>query len=399
MLSRFSDVNVVVVGGSHETGFLDSLFRRAGVRHVHQLSDHELLEQFHRLEPDLVLLDLQTPRLDALGLLDKLVRRAAGTYLPVLVITSATNPGLAHRALSAGARDYVTRPLNAIEVLLRAGNLLETRGLYQQLRRVNTSLAAEIDRDRRTAHDDPEVRQHKSDEVLAALAAQSFDMVFQPVVEVPARTVLGFEALARFGMEPQRRPDEWFTDAADVGLGYALELSAVSRALQELPRLPPGGFLSVNVSNETLMHPNLLSMACPDVAPRLVLELTEHLPVEDYGPLREALTLLRERGVRLAVDDTGAGFASLRHLVALSPEIIKLDITLVRGVDEDAARRALVTAMVAFAADTGAHLLAEGVESAAELATLESLGVRWAQGYFFGEPRPLAGPEPHLAAG
>jgi EAL domain-containing protein (putative c-di-GMP-specific phosphodiesterase class I) len=122
----------------------------------------------------------------------------------------------------------------------------------------------------------------------------------------------------------------------------------------------------------------------------VVIELTEHVPVEDYGPVVDAFARLRVRGVRLAVDDTGAGFAGFRHILALAPDIIKLDSSLVRGIELDPARRALTAALVAFAADTGVDLLAEGVETFDELDTLTALGVRWAQGYLLGRPKPLA---------
>jgi EAL domain-containing protein (putative c-di-GMP-specific phosphodiesterase class I)/AmiR/NasT family two-component response regulator len=401
LLNRFDDARVVIIDGApDEAAYLESLLQRAGIRRVHHLSDPgELLDRFHRLEPDLVVLDLQLPGVDGLTLLSRIVRRAAGTYVPVLALTSGTVNEAPRRALSIGARDYLPRPLNSIDVLLRVGNLLETRHLHQQLRRLDTSLAAEVDRKRRLENLDPQVRQTKCDLVLAALAGQAFQMVFQPVVDLFNGTTLGHEALARFDLEPARSPNEWFADAADVGLGYALELAAVSRALDVLPHLPPGGFLSVNVSAETLLHPNLLALADTDVAPRLVLELTEQLPVEDYGPVVDALAQLRARGARLAVDDTGSGFASMRHIRALSPDLIKLDMSLVRGIDHDPVRRALARAMVAYAADAGTQLLAKGVETPGELNTLKALEVRWAQGYLLGQPEPLVSQRTHLTVG
>jgi EAL domain-containing protein (putative c-di-GMP-specific phosphodiesterase class I)/AmiR/NasT family two-component response regulator len=398
VLSRFDDARIVVIDGSaDEADFLESLLQRAGVRHVYPMTEpRELLERFNRIDPDLIVLDLHIPGVDGLAALDKIVRRAAGTFVPVLVLTAGTNPDAHRRALSIGARYCLTKPLRHIDVLLRIGNLLDIRHLHQQLRRVNTSLAAELDRKRRLENEDPEVRQAKCDLVLAALAGQSFQMVFQPVVDLVNEVTLGHEALARFDFDPPRSPNEWFADAADVGLGYALELAAVSRALDVLPRLPPSGFLSINVSAETLLHPNLLAMVDADVAPRLVLELTELAPVEDYGPVLDAVSQLRARGARLAVADTGAGFASMRHIAALDPDIIQLDMSLVRGINDDPARRALAGATVAYAADIGVHLLAKGVESPAELRTLKDLGVRWAQGYLLGQPEALNARGTHL---
>jgi EAL domain-containing protein (putative c-di-GMP-specific phosphodiesterase class I) len=117
-----------------------------------------------------------------------------------------------------------------------------------------------------------------------------------------------------------------------------------------------------------------------------VLEVTEHAPVDDYTELNSALRDLRRRGLRLAIDDAGAGFASLRHIVLLSPHLVKLDITLIRNVDSDEVRRAVVTAITAFASQIGARVVAEGVETAAELATLRDIGVQFAQGFFIGIP-------------
>jgi len=122
---------------------------------------------------------------------------------------------------------------------------------------------------------------------------------------------------------------------------------------------------------------------------RLVLEITEHATVEDYDALRAALRPLRGRGVSVAIDDAGAGYSSLRHILALEPDLIKLDMSLTRNICLDPARKALAAALISFARETGSRIIAEGVETAAELATLQSLGVEKAQGYFLGRPMAL----------
>jgi EAL domain-containing protein (putative c-di-GMP-specific phosphodiesterase class I) len=119
---------------------------------------------------------------------------------------------------------------------------------------------------------------------------------------------------------------------------------------------------------------------------RIVMELTEQVKVDDYPRLSSALTELRLMGVRLAIDDTGAGFASLAHILKLGPDIIKLDRELTCGIDHDPVRRALAAALVTFAAHTGADIIAEGIETAAELEVLQGLGIRYGQGYFLGRP-------------
>jgi EAL domain-containing protein (putative c-di-GMP-specific phosphodiesterase class I) len=201
--------------------------------------------------------------------------------------------------------------------------------------------------------------------------------------------VLGAEALARFGTEPQRSPAQWFIEAAEVGLGVQLELAALRRAAMGLSLLPPGSFLSVNASADTIRSPALLDALDGLPASRLVIELTEHERVEDYEQLITPVAELRARGVRLAVDDAGAGFASLQHILRLRPDVIKLDRTFIEGVEDDPVKRALTTALVTFAADIGASLVAEGIATAGELDALRSLGVRQAQGRFLAEPSRL----------
>jgi EAL domain-containing protein (putative c-di-GMP-specific phosphodiesterase class I) len=184
-------------------------------------------------------------------------------------------------------------------------------------------------------------------------------------------------------------PHEWFAVAAHVGLGPELEAAAVANAVASLDRLPDTSYLAVNVSPQALQSGHLDWITSHPASSRLVLELTEHVPVEDYLAVRKALAPLREKGVRLAVDDTGAGFASFRHILGLEPEIIKLDMSLVQGLATDPARRALAAALVSFAGEVDAALVAEGVETAQDLTALRALGVRSAQGYHLGRPAAL----------
>ncbi|WP_129338234.1 GGDEF domain-containing phosphodiesterase [Cellulomonas endophytica] len=214
-------------------------------------------------------------------------------------------------------------------------------------------------------------------------------MVFQPVVALARSRVVGHEALSRF---PDGDPGAWFDQARAAGVEEDLELAAVRCALAEHARAQRGagtGFVAVNVSARTAGLPSL-ARALDGVDPaRVVLELTEHVPVEDYGALRRSLAPLRARGVRLAVDDVGAGFASMRHVLELVPDLIKLDIGLVRNIGSDSARQALAASMLAFADATGADVVAEGIETPQELAHLRRMGVGLGQGYHLGRPAPL----------
>ena len=149
-----------------------------------------------------------------------------------------------------------------------------------------------------------------------------------------------------------------------------------------------GGFLSLNVSPAVAASPGLARALEGRRLDDLVLEVTEHERVEDYPALLRHLAPLRAAGLRIAVDDAGAGFASMRHVLALAPEFIKLDMSLIRDVHRDPTRRALAAALTTFAQQTGADVVAEGIETAAELRCLQQLGVSHGQGYHLGRPRP-----------
>lgn len=220
------------------------------------------------------------------------------------------------------------------------------------------------------------------------LAGQVLSMVYQPIVDIGRKRITGYEALARFEEESSAAaPDQWFRDAHLNGLGVELELHAIETALRILPRLDKTLDIAVNASPETILDPRLATLfertASTD---RVVLEITEHAAVERYEAIAQCLKPYRERGLKIAVDDAGAGYASFRHILNLDPDRIKLDMSLTRDIDADPARRALAAALIHFSAETGSTLVAEGVETAAELTTLRELGVGTAQGYFLGRP-------------
>lgn len=221
------------------------------------------------------------------------------------------------------------------------------------------------------------------------LARHAFRPVFQPIVELGSRRVVGYEALTRF--DSGARPDRRFAAAWAVGLGPDLELATLEAALGEATRLPAGTWLDLNVSPRLLSEPSRLCALLRGADRPIVLEVTEHEPVDDYAALRDAI---RDLGpdVRLAVDDAGAGAANFGHIVELRPDFVKLDQSLVRRVNENLGRQALVVAMRHFARTAGCRLVAEGVEEEAEATALEALGVEYVQGYLFGRPAP-ASPE------
>ena len=220
------------------------------------------------------------------------------------------------------------------------------------------------------------------------------DIVFQPIVALDSREVVGYEALSRFAAEPRRGPDEWFAEAHEVGLGPELELAAVREACERAHGLPEGVFMAVNVSPVTAERPDLLALLVGCSVDHVVLEVTEHARVEDYPRFRVAIARVRELGASLAVDDAGAGFASLRHILELDAELIKLDGSLTRSLEDDPRRRSLASALIEFGRESGVSVLAEHIESELQLTELRRLGVKYGQGYHLGRPRPA----PLLAA-
>lgn len=174
-----------------------------------------------------------------------------------------------------------------------------------------------------------------------------------------------------------------------MGLGVELELACIRDAFDQMGRLPTDIYLSVNASHSTAGSSDLLDLLDRIGAGRVVIEITEHEQVEDYDAFTQALGRIRERGARIAIDDAGAGFASLRHLLVIDPEIIKLDVSLTRDIDLDARKRALAAALTSFAEEMEQIVVAEGIETPAEREVLRDLGVRHGQGYFLGRPASI----------
>jgi EAL domain-containing protein (putative c-di-GMP-specific phosphodiesterase class I) len=208
----------------------------------------------------------------------------------------------------------------------------------------------------------------------------------QPVVELGTGRVVGVEALARFPDAHTRPPDEWFREAHSVGLGLELEALAVRRALEMLDALPGGLTLGINVSHDLLLSGQLERLLAGHPPGRLLVELTEHAAFEDYAEFRAAMAPLREQGIRLAVDDVGAGFSSLRHVVELAPDRIKLDRLFTSGIECDPVRRAMAEALIVFGRRTGIGLVAEGIETVRELDVMRRLGVPLGQGFLIQRP-------------
>jgi EAL domain-containing protein (putative c-di-GMP-specific phosphodiesterase class I) len=214
------------------------------------------------------------------------------------------------------------------------------------------------------------------------------DVVLQPIVDLVTGAQVGAEALSRFPTDWGKAPDVVFAEAHSIGAGDRLELLALATAAAHLDDVP--GYISMNVSPATLLTPECLDLLARLPLERIVLELSEHDQVEDYDALRTALLPLRARGMALSIDDVGAGFSSLRHIVVTSPDVIKIDRSIVSGLDHDPVLAKLVASLVDFAHGCGVRVVAEGVETAAEHAMLLGAGVDYGQGWLYGRPGPAA---------
>lgn len=218
------------------------------------------------------------------------------------------------------------------------------------------------------------------------LKTRSFHPVFQPIIELESREVVGYEALTRF--DSGQRPDLCFADAWSVGLGPELELATLGAALDASKGLRSGVFLDLNTSPRLLAYAEQLRDALYPAGRPLVLEITEHETIDDYDALRDAIRSLGS-DIRVAVDDAGAGVANFGHIIDLRPDFVKLDVSLVRRVNANLGRQAMVVGMRHFSRTAGCRLIAEGVETPEEAETLTSLGVEFGQGYLFGRPEPI----------
>jgi EAL domain-containing protein (putative c-di-GMP-specific phosphodiesterase class I) len=265
-----------------------------------------------------------------------------------------------------------------------------------RMRDLQEELGRGLERERERARREEEItsldrhrRRSEYDRIARLVDGHGLGVALQPIVDLDTGKVVGAEALARFkDADGESMPTEsTFIDAHALGLGVELELAVIRLALQCEDRLPAGLYLALNVSPELLGHAELEALVARGAHPRqLVVELTEHQPVEDYAALDAVLARLRDHGVRVAVDDVGSGFASFRHVTRVKPEILKLDRALVCGIDEDPVRQSLASAIVAFARDVGATVVSEGIESESELSCLMDLAVGCGQGFYLARP-------------
>ena len=292
--------------------------------------------------------------------------------LPVIVITGDDDPSREIEGLDAGATDFLVKPVTPEALVARVGAHLRDRAAWLTMLDVAVTTA------RRGAGDDDHT------DLDAIIETGAFQAVFQPIVDLQDGRNAGYEALTRFddGSSPELR----FAEASAVGRGFDLELATLACALDSASHLPDDVYVSLNVT------PGLLSpgtgglQSLLESAPcQVVLEITEREAIDDYDVVRSALSGFVPT-VRLSIDDAGAGFASLRHVVMLQPDFVKLDRTWVSGIHVEPTKQAMVAGLVHFANATGCILVAEGIEADDERSMLVELGVHYGQGYLLGRP-------------
>lgn len=357
----------------------DLIAGERGMKVVAAVEDaRQAVDAASRAHPDVALLDVRMPGGGA-----DAVRAIARTSpeTKVLALSAERDRTTVLEMLEAGSVGYLTKGCaveTIVESIVRAASgeaslSTDVAGAVID-EAVERSGAAHAERDRRA---------RKRARIERALGPRGFAVVLQPVIELQTGETVGVEALSRF---PRGTPDRWFADANEVDLGLELELAAVERAFAAFPAVPQRGFLAVNLSPAAAATTRFRKLASTVAGSRLVVEITEHARIANYERLGTALDRLRGGGVRIAIDDAGAGFASLRHILRLAPDLIKLDRSLVSAIEADRSKQALAGGLTSFAEGIGATIVAEGIERQEELDVLERLGIGFGQGFFLARP-------------
>lgn len=220
------------------------------------------------------------------------------------------------------------------------------------------------------------------------ITRQEFEIALQPIVALGNGRPIGFEALSRFSALPRRGPDQWFAEAEMAGMTFPLEMTTAQKALSYFDLLPASTSLTLNASPQTVQEEDFLRLFADGKGKRIVVELTEHQTIDDLAALGPCLARLRADGVRIAIDDMGAGHSGLSKLLAVRPDMIKMDKSLIDGIENDTASRALCRAIVAVSDEMGATLVAEGIETQSTCDALRELNVGFGQGYLIARPSP-----------
>lgn len=352
----------------------------------HARDGHAAIEAAISMHPDMLLLDVSMP--NGGGPLAARTIASACPAIRIVAISAHEDEEHVAAMINAGAVGYILKSAPAEKIIDTLKRCAEGESIFMpssatNVMREHAAAATIVDADRRAL----DGRIKRLQEICDPT---SIETVFQPVVNLNDGKVLMVEALSRFPHHQRLNTGEWFEEATDLKLSAMLEIASLRSAIAAiLQNNYHDSRLAINLSPATLISPDLEPIISRLPAERVTVEITEHAPVLNYTATKAALSELSVRGMKVAVDDAGAGFASLRHILALMPNLIKLDISLTRKVDLDPARRALAVALIAFAREIGAEIIAEGIETLGELICLRDLGVQYGQGYLLGRPTAM----------
>jgi EAL domain-containing protein (putative c-di-GMP-specific phosphodiesterase class I)/ActR/RegA family two-component response regulator len=346
----------------------------------------EAIELARLTRPDVAIVDVRMPGGGGAKVARELRRSSPDTK--VLALTAAADRDTVLEMLEAGVVGYLVKGSSAehiIESIGRAGS-----GQSMLSAEVTGDVISELVGQLGNQRRGEEKERRRRGRIERAIAEErALQIVFQPICALDTLEPTGFEALARFPGPPQRGPEHWFREASEVGLSVQLEIVAVERALAHLAELAGDAYMSINVSPATVVSTDFKRVLSNVDAQRVVVEITEHAPIANYDTFNAGVAGVRALGTRLAIDDAGAGFASLRHILRLEPEFIKLDITLIAAIESDRSQQALAAGIISFADGIGAAVVAEGIEHAEALDALRGLGVPFGQGFHLGRPAGL----------
>ncbi|HET9625063.1 MAG TPA: EAL domain-containing protein [Kofleriaceae bacterium] len=330
---------------------------------------------------DCVLSDVHMPEMDGFALIAAI--RHHDDELPVLLMTGDPSLDGAVRAIDTGAVSYLSKPFDHETLAAGVARAARRHGVARMRRRVSSTAELESV--------DTAVRFERA-------LARSW-MAFQPIVELSTNRTFAYEALVRTDEESLKRPDVLIAAAERLGRIHDLGRVVRSHVAQAVRAMPDHALVFVNVHGLELTDEDLFGDTCAlaSLAPRVVLEITERIGLDAVaGPARVAM--LRQRGYRIAVDDLGAGYAALGALATLEPEVVKLDMSLVRDIDRHPTKRRVVGAIATLCRELGSKVVAEGVETVDELATVREAGIDLVQGFLLARPsREIAASLPIIA--
>ncbi|MGH2960455.1 MAG: EAL domain-containing protein, partial [Solirubrobacterales bacterium] len=336
--------------------------------------------------PDLMLLDVEMP-----GGGGPAAARTISTVCPdvrVVAISAHSDKEHVLSMVNEGVAGYIVKgaePSQMLDTIRRCarGETVFMPQSATTMMRENAVLARDM-------VEAEHLRHARVERIHEICERDAIEIVFQPIASLSSGKLCAVEALARFPQHADLNTGEWFDEAAELGMTQHLELTALRAAVRSFGARPADDLaVAINLSPATLLDPQL-SALISGYEKRLIIEITEHQPIDDYDAINCVRQELATRGARLAIDDTGAGFASLRHILSLSPDLVKLDISITKDVDEDDSRRALAKGLVTFSREIGATVVAEGIERRGELACMRELGAEFGQGWHIARPTPLA---------